>query len=270
VRAVQILQAPVLALALAGCMTVDTLSNRGYPGPYTYSGARGDLDAADVVLDGEAALGLVKKYYGVYPKAPNAIPQVYTEEPAQSGPRRVTVKRAGELGVVGISYKSPAASHEDMAALVVLGNILSSGKTSRFYRALTDKNLTTSVSADAGLFHDPSLFQIYAYLAPGAGHEQVEKILRDEIARVAKDGVTDAEAATAVRKISANIAYARDGTAAVAATLNEWIAAGDWTLYSTYPDKVTRVTAPDVKRVAQKYLVEDQSTTGWFVPVVSQ
>jgi zinc protease len=73
-----------------------------------------------------------------------------------------------------------------------------------------------------------------------------------------------------VRKISANIAYARDGTAAVAATLNEWIAAGDWTLYSTYPDKVTKVTAADVKRVAQKYLVEDQSTTGWFVPVVSQ
>jgi zinc protease len=195
---------------------------------------------------------------------------VYTEEPAQTGPRRVTVKRAGELGVVGISYKSPAASHEDMAALNVLGGILSSGKTSRFYRALTDRNLTTGVSADAGLFHDPSLFQIYAYLAPGAGHEQVEKILRDEIARVAKDGVTDAEAAMAVRKISANIAYARDGTAAVAASLNEWIAAGDWTLYSTYPARVAKVTVADVKRVAQKYLVEDQSTTGWFVPVVSQ
>ena len=43
-RAVQILRAPVLALALAGCMTVDTLSNRGYPGPYVYSGARSDLE----------------------------------------------------------------------------------------------------------------------------------------------------------------------------------------------------------------------------------
>lgn len=218
----------------------------------------------------EAALALVKKYYGVYTKAPNAIPQVYTEEPAQTGSRRVIVKRAGELGVVGISYKSPAATSEDMPALNVLGNILSSGKTSRFYRALTDKNLTTSVSADAGFFHDPSLFQIYAYLAPGSGHEQVEKILRDEVARVVKDGVTDAEVGTAVNKISANIAYARDGTAAVAAVLVEWIAAGDWTLYATYPDKIRKVTAADVKRVAAKYLLEDQSTTGWFVPVVSQ
>ena len=218
----------------------------------------------------EAALGLVQKYYGVYTKAPNAIPQVYTEEPVQTGPRRVTVKRAGELGVVGISYKSPAASDPDMPALNVLGSIMSSGKTSRFYRALTDKNLTTSVSADPGFFHDPSLFQIYAYLAPGAGHEQVEKVLRDEVARITKDGVTDVEVVTATQKLSANIAYARDGTAAVAATLVEWIAVGDWTLYSTYPDSIRKVTAADVKRVAAKYLVDDQSTTGWFVPVVSQ
>lgn len=218
----------------------------------------------------EAALGLVRKYYGVYPKASNEIPQVYTEEPAQNGPRRVTVKRAGELGVVGISYKSPAASDPDMPALNVLGSILSSGKTSRFYHALTDKNLTTNVSADPGFFHDPSLFQVYAYLAPAVEHDQVEKILRDEVARIAKDGVTDVEVSTAVQKISANIAYARDGTAAVAATLVEWIAAGDWTLYAAYPQSVRKVTAADVKRVAARYLVEDHSTTGWFVPVVSQ
>jgi zinc protease len=218
----------------------------------------------------EAALALVKKYYGPYSKAPNSIPVVYTEEPAQTGPRRVVVRRAGELGVVGISYKSPAASDANMPALHVLGSILSSGKTSRFYRALTDKNLTTQVSADPGFFHDPSLFQIYAHLAPGVEHEHVEKVLRDEVARIVRDGVTDAEVSTAVRKISADIAYSRDGNAAVAATLVEWIAAGDWTLYSTYPESIRKVTAADVNRIAAKYLTDSQSTTGWFVPVVTK
>jgi zinc protease len=217
-----------------------------------------------------AALGLIRKYYGVYSRAPHAIPQVYTEEPAQTGPRRVVVRRAGELGVVGISYKSPAATSGDRAALDVLGSILSSGKTSRFYRALTDHNLTTNVTADAGFFHDPSLFQIYAYLAPGATHEQVEKVLRDEVARVERDGVTDAEVTTATSKISATIAYARDGTANVAASINEWIAAGDWTRYVTFPTDVRKVTAADVLRVARTYLVDEHSTTGWFVPVVAQ
>ncbi len=222
----------------------------------------GDFDPA-------TALGLIKKYYGAYSKAPQPIPQVYTEEPEQTGPRRVVVQRAGELGVVGISYKSTAGSDPNYPALAVLANILANGKTSRFYRALTDKNLTTNVTADAGFYHDPSLFQIYAYLAPSATHEQVEKTLAEEVARVRTEGVTDAEVATAVGKISASVAYARDGSFAIASVINEDIAAGDWTLYLTLPEAIKKVTAADVRRVAGLYLDVNKSTTGWFIPVVT-
>ena len=223
----------------------------------------GDFDPA-------TALGLIKKYYGAYPKAPHPIPQMYTEEPEQTGPRRVMVQRTGELGVVGISYKSPAGSHPDYPALDVLGTILGNGKTSRFYRALTDKNLTTNVTAEPGFFHDPSLFQVYAYMAPGATHEQVEKALSDEITRVRTEGVTDAEVATAVGKITASVAYGRDGSFAIASVINEDIATGDWTLYVSVPEAVKKVTAADVKRVAGLYLDTNKSVTGWFVPVTAQ
>ncbi|HWA26632.1 MAG TPA: pitrilysin family protein [Lacunisphaera sp.] len=222
----------------------------------------GDFDPA-------AALGLVKKYYGAYPKAPKPIPQVYTEEPEQSGPRRVMLQRAGELGTVGVSYKSPAGSSPDYPALDILGIIMGNGKTSRFYRALTDKNLTTTVSVDANFFHDPSLFQIYANLAPGATHEAVEKIILDEVKRVRTEGVTDAEVATAIGKIKASTAYGRDGSFAIASRINEDIAAGDWTLYVTLPESYAKVTAADVKRVANLYLDNNKSTTGWFVPIVA-
>lgn len=221
----------------------------------------GDIEPA-------AALALVKKYYGAIPKAPHPIPQVYTVEPAQSGPRRVTVKRAGQLGVVGIAYKTPAARHADMPALQLLGAILTSGKNSRLYRALTDKNLTTGVSADIGFFHDPSLTTVYASLAPGAKHDEVEKIALAELERVKKDGVTDAEVAAAASQFIAGSAYARDGAFAIAGTLNEYISSGDWTLYVTLEDAIRKVTAADVKRVAETYLNEDQSTTGWFIPVL--
>lgn len=230
-------------------------------------------DNATVTVIGDfepaTALALVKKYYGAYPKAPKPIPQVYTEEPEQTGPRRVQVQRSGELGVVGIGFKSCAAAHPDYPALWVLSNILGSGKTSRFYRALTDKNLTTNVSVDAGFFHDPSLVNVYAYMAPNVTHEQVEKALGDELAKVRTEGVTDAEVATAVGKISASVAYARDGSFAIASVINEDIAVGDWTLYATLPDAVKRVTAADVKRVAGLYLDVNKSTTGWFVPIVA-
>jgi len=231
-------------------------------------------DNATVTIVGDfspaAGLALVKKYYGAIPKSPKPIPQVYTEEPAQSGPRRVTVRRAGELGVVGLAYKTPAARHADIPALNVLSSILSSGKTSRFYRALTDKNLTLNVSANTGYFHDPSLLNVYANLAPGATHEQVEKLLLEEIDRVKSAGVTAAEVATALGKIKAATAYKRDGYFSIAGNLNEDIAAGDWTLYYTLDAAMAKVTAADVQRVARQYLDINQSVTGWFIPLAAK
>ena len=215
------------------------------------------------------ALQLVGKHYGAITKAPKPIPVVYTEEPAQTAPRRVAVERAGELGVVAIAHKIPSALAKDQGALKVLNVILTTGKNSRFYRALTDKNLTTSMRGDVGFLHDPSLYFVYASLAPGSTHAQVEKIVLDEMERVKNEGVTDGEVAAAIAQILAAASYARDGSFAIASTLNEYIAAGDWTLYVTEDDALKKVTAADVQRVAKKYLIEHNRTTGWFIPAAS-
>jgi zinc protease len=219
----------------------------------------GDFEPAE-------ALKLVKKYYGSIPKASHPIPQVYTEEPPQTGPRRVLVQRPGELGVVMIAQKIPPARNPDYAALRVLGLILSDGRNSRFYKALTDKNLTTNVDASPEFNHDPTLFFVNAQLTPGTKHADVEKRIIDEIERVKKDGVKDDEVAAAVAKYLASTAFQRDGSMAMAFALNECIAVGDWRLYYGLEDEVKKVTAADVERVAKKYFNEDQRTIGWFVP----
>lgn len=229
-------------------------------------------DNATVTIIGDftpaTALGLVKKYYGVIPKSPHPFPQVYTEEPEQSYPRRVGVKRSGQLGVVAIAHKIPPATHADYAPLAVLSAVLADGKNSRLYKALTDQSLSTGVSASANFNRDPTLHFIYIPLAPGVKHEDVEKIALAEIEKVKKDGVTPKEVATAVAKMLADSAFQRDGSFAIAGNLNECIAAGDWTLYYTVDDAIKKVTPADVQRVANRYLVEDQSTTGWFIPVL--
>jgi zinc protease len=222
----------------------------------------GDFDSAK-------ALELIKKHFGAIPKSPKPIPPMYTEEPEQTGPRRVTVQRAGELGVVAVAHKVPEARHADQPALQILDAILTEGKNSRFYRALTDKNLTTGVDGELGSYHDPSLHILFADLAPASTHEQVEKILLEEIERVKKTGVTDGEVAAARAQILSAAAYARDGSFAVASTLNENIASGDWTLYVTGDEALKKVTAADVQRVAKAYFVENKRTTGWFIPVNS-
>ena len=229
-------------------------------------------DNATATLIGDfepaAALGLIKKYYGVYPRAPKPIPVMYTEEPEQSGPRRVTVKRAGQLGVVAIAHKVPAATHADYAALMLLGSIIGDGKNSRLYKALTDRNLSTGVFTGPFLTRDPALFFTFIPLAPGAKHDEVEKIAAEEIERVKQEGVTDTELQAAIAKHLADAAFQRDGSFAIAGNLNECIAAGDWTLFYTLEEAVQKISLADIQRVAKQYLEEDQSTTGWFIPLL--
>jgi zinc protease len=219
----------------------------------------GDIDKA-------ATLKMVQQYYGVYTHSPQPIPIIYTEEPAQTGPRRVIVKRPGELGTVVIAHKVPNGRDADQPALEVLDAILSSGKNARLYRALVDQGLALNAGSGTDLRYDLSLHTLYASLAPGAAHAQVEKALLAEVDKIKSDGVTAAEVARVKQQFLAAEAYKRDGTSAVASEINEWIAVGDWTLYVTFPQKVEQVTPADVQRAAKQYLNEDQSTTGWFVP----
>jgi zinc protease len=220
----------------------------------------GDIEPA-------ATLSLIKKYYGVYPHSPAAIPAIYTEEPAQSGERRVVVRRPGELGTVIIAHKVPNGRDADQPALDMMDAILSSGKNARLYRALVDQGVALNAGAGTDLHRDLSLHTVYAVLAPGATHDQVEKALMAEINKIATEGVTPAEVARVKQQYIAADAYKRDGTAAIAGEINEWIAVGDWTLYVTFPQKVQQVTPADVQRVAKQYFKQDQSTTGWFIPV---
>jgi zinc protease len=214
-----------------------------------------------------AALALVQKYYGGYPHSPRPIPLIYTEEPVQDGPRRVVVRRPGELGTVVIAHKVPNGRDADQPALEMLDGILSSGKSSRLYHALVDAGLALGAESGTDLRRDLSLHTLYATLAPGASHEKVEQTLLAEVEKIKTDGVTAQEISRVRQQVLAGEAYKRDGTAGAASELNEWIAVGDWALYVTFPQKVEQVTAADVQRVAREYLAEDQSTTGWFVPV---
>jgi zinc protease len=218
-------------------------------------------------IDTEPVLGLIKKYYGVYSHSPAPIPAIYTEEPAQSAERRVTVKRPGELGSIIVAHKVPNGRDADQAPIEMLDAILSSGKNARLYRALVDQGLALSAGAGTNLHHDLSLHTVFAALTPGTTHEQVEKALLAEINKIKTSGVTAAEVASVKQQYIAEDAYKRDGTAAVASEISEWIGVGDWTLYVTFPQKVQQVTPADVQRVAKQYFGADQSTTGWFVPL---
>ena len=220
----------------------------------------GDFDPAE-------ALQLIDDHFGGIAGAPDSVPRALTSEPRQQGERRVIIRQAGQLGAVMIAYKSPTGLDTDTDALDVLSVVLTSGKSSRLFRRLTDQGLTTHLYGGPSRLRDPGMMYLFAMLAPGSTHEDVERAVYEEIESVKQDGITEAELQRAKNQRKAQEAFGRDGSFAIAAQLNEAIAAGDWKLYTTLRERIERVSRDDVQRVAREYLVEDRRTVGHYVPV---
>ncbi len=219
----------------------------------------GDFDRAET-------LDLVAGHFGAMPRAPRPLPTVRTREPEQHGERRLVVREAGHVGALMIGYKTPRALDPDTDALGALAMVLAWGMSGRLYRALTDQGLTAQVTASTTHLRDPGLFYFIALLAPGRTHDEVEAAIGEVITGIQEDSITEAELQRAKNQLRAEEAYSRDGPYAIAAQLNEAIAAGDWKLYTTFRERLERVTTDDVQRVARTYLLEDKRTVGWYVP----
>ncbi|MFC1550601.1 insulinase family protein [Candidatus Neomarinimicrobiota bacterium] len=214
----------------------------------------------------DEALKLVLDNFGKFPSSPEPIPDMYTTEPKQEGPRRVVVKRTGQNGIVGIAHKTPEGIHKDTYPIQILSRVLAGGKSSRLYKKIVDKGLATSISIFDNPFHDNGLFITYAFLTPDTKLEKIENIILDEYEDIKTNGVTDDEVMRAKGQIRAEQAFSRDGSFSIASNLNEAIAIGDWTFYTDFLTNIDAVTPEGVKRIADNYLNEDQSTTGYFVP----
>lgn len=239
----------------------------------------GDFDEAQT-------LSLIEKHFGAYPATDAPIPEVYTDEPAQEGERRLTIRRAGELALVQIAFHTPAVlgqmkvlsskelaeraaappAENDIYPLIILSAALSNGVSSRLYQSLVEKELAVSVQTNCDQFRDPGLFNIYATVKPGVEPREVEEVILKELRLVADEGLAAAEVEKAKQQILAVVAYHRDGTFNIAVQMSEAEAVADWRFYKDYGANIARVTAADIQRVAQKYFTENNRTVGHFIP----
>ncbi|WP_194765823.1 M16 family metallopeptidase [Tamlana sp. I1] len=212
---------------------------------------------------------LIDKYFSKISKAPNSIPEIYTEEPEQLGPRRITIKKPGQQGLISIAYKIPGRMHDDLPALHILGEIIGSGTSSTINKTFVDTGLALYGYAGASNFADVGLFSVSLGLAADKNLEDMNAKMLSMIEKVKDEGVLQEDVDRIVAKISAQTILSRDGSGSIAGQLTEAIAGGDWTDYVNSVERLKKVNADDVKRVANTYLVEDQSTTGFFIPKTS-
>jgi zinc protease len=208
-------------------------------------------------LDPVQTLAKVKKYFGDIPRQPAPAELSFTE-PDHDKERRTTLNDPlARLPQILMAYNVPPGNTSDSYALQVLVGALSNGRSSRFYQHLVkEKQLALNANAFSQGRRGPSLLEIIAIPRPGVKVEDLEKAIGDEIAAVQKDGITEAELAKVRTQILRQQIQTRSSSLFTAIQIGtSTVNFNDPNLINTAFDKLSAVTAAQVKQVAQKYLV---------------
>jgi zinc protease len=226
----------------------------------------GDVDAKQVFV-------LAEKYFGKIPvkTLPKTKPQ---NEPQQVGIRRVVVQAPAENPYLVLAYKAPTLrdveKDDDVHALDVLSAVLDGYDNARLPAKLvrTDRVATSAGSSYDNTSRGPSLFMLMGVPAQGTTTEQLEQRLRDEVTRIAKEGVSASELNRVKRQLIASQVYKRDSIFGQAMEIGGMEMAGiSYKLTDRIIEKLAAVTPEQVQAVAKKYFTDDQLTVASLVPL---
>lgn len=230
----------------------------------------GDVDVARVRELAEAIYGRIPAR-ALPPRKPR-------DEVGQVGPRRLEFRAAAEQAVVSLNWHAPQladpaaqdAGSQDALALAVLAAVLDGYGVNRLERALVQAKdrLADSVGASHGLFgRGPQLFSLTAVPARGVAPERVVQALRNEVARLAREGVSEAE----LQRVK--IQWAASETYQLDSVFNQARELGSYWVNGWSPDagpalmaRLQAVSAAQVRAVAQRLLSDEGLNIAVLVP----
>ena len=218
----------------------------------------GDLDPAEVIR-------VVERYFGDLP--PQRIPPApILEEPPQPGERRIRVEFPAEPQVLML-YQAPPLGHPDTYPLAVLGTLLGDGRSSRLYKRLVEeKRLVTSIAAGPWFLQYAGLFLIQA--TPRAPHtmEAVEAAVEDEITILKTELASPRELLKVRNQTEVDTVEHLASNAGLASQLgNAWALTDNWRSLFSDQEKLTAVTAEEVRDVARRYLIPGRRTVASLI-----
>ncbi|MGH8720797.1 MAG: M16 family metallopeptidase, partial [Burkholderiales bacterium] len=182
-------------------------------------------------------------------------------------PQTRTIERELTQATIMLGRQAIRQTDPDYFPLAVASHILGGGSSSRLYGRVRDEGgLAYSVYAYTNPSKYGASFVVGAQTRNSEAKRVVE-ILREELARMTREPVTERELALAKDYLIGSFPLRLDTTGKVADFI---VAVEELGLGLDYADRykarIARVTAADVQRVAEAYLLPDNRVLGQFVP----
>ncbi len=224
-------------------------------------GIVGDVKGSDVFK-------LADLYFSRIPSGLKPEP-VRTKEPEQWGERHVIVS-AKSQPYLFVGYHIPDSKNKDSRALEALANIIGQGRSSRLYQTLVkDKKIAVQASCSSGFPGDKFPSLIFFFAVPAAGKTSVEclVLIEGETEKIKKESVTEDELTKFKRStIKGLLNQMRSNTQMAALLTYADVVLGGYGRVFDQVDEIRALTAADVKRVANQYLVSTNRTIGEIIP----
>jgi zinc protease len=140
-------------------------------------------------------------------------------------------------------------------------------RSTRLYRSLVERGLASNVSGSIVPTQEPFLYTVSITATDGTALASTESVLLEELERVRRHGITDAELVKAKAQLKARLVFDNDSVTNIAHQLGyyETIASAD--LLSSLPSRIAAVTIDEVGEAARAVLTPSNRTIGWFEPV---
>jgi zinc protease len=214
----------------------------------------GDVDVGDVLRH-------VRRLYGGL----EAAPVLRDPGPEETSSDRFRYRElAGDIAQSELvfGWRTQATMHDDTPTLDLAAGILGSGRASRLYRAVRERQLAASVSAYNYTPTDLGVFVIHAEM-PERSTVPAARAIWDVVRRFREEPILPQEVARAQSVFESRWLRHLETMEGQANFLAEWEALGDWQLGDRYFERITAATAADVSVVAQRYLTAERA--GWVM-----
>jgi len=200
-------------------------------------------------------------------KAMPLAPMVLPREPRQTGPREIIEEASIQLGFFHFAWHIPDVRHPDMPALDILASLLGSGRSSRLFREVREKQgLVTSADAWTYCAADQGLFGMSAVVDADKFAVSRDALLA-EVGRVQNEPIPAGEVAKVVKQFVAGMLATRKTMQGQAQDLgSNWLAANDLNFSERYLAAAKQVTPSILQRVAREYLTGANRTLYALLP----
>ena len=202
----------------------------------------------------EKVIPLLETYFGRIPKGPTP-PPIRTVEPPSIAEKTVVLKDPSQPFYIE-GYHKPAVTHPDQPVFDAIDDILTNGRTSRFYRSLVrDKKIAVSVGSYGAYPGEkyPHLWVAYGVPARGVRNTTVQEALRTELNKLISEDVSDEELVKFRTRAKAGLVRALGSNLGLAMHLTDYhMLFGDWRELFRYIERLETVTKADIRRVASQ------------------